>query len=85
MQILIMLHLAECNFRFRIGMTIGPIEESYAVLNKYGMSYQDTNTERVDSLSYGWKKLVDQVRGLRESMSVTASSMEESFCLIVTL
>jgi dynein heavy chain len=45
----------------RIDMTIGPIEETYALLNRYNISFSDGNAERVDSLSYGWKKLMAQV------------------------
>lgn len=46
----------------RIDMTIGPIEESYTVLNKYNILFNDGNAERVDSLTYGWKKISDQVQ-----------------------
>ena len=45
----------------RIDMTIGPIEESYAMLNRYNIFFNDGNAERVDSLSYGWSKLNAQV------------------------
>ena len=47
----------------RVDMTITPIEETYAMLNKYNIFFNDGNAERVDSLSYGWKKLTAQVRG----------------------
>ena len=42
-------------------MTITPIEETYALLNKYNIFFNDGNAERVDTLSYGWKKLIAQV------------------------
>ena len=42
-------------------MTIGPIEEAYALLNRYNIFFNDGNAERVDTLSYGWKKLIAQV------------------------
>ena len=45
----------------KIDMTITPIEESYAMLNKYNIFFNDGNAERVDSLSYGWTKLNAQV------------------------
>lgn len=45
----------------RIDMTITPIEETYAMLNKYNIFFNDGNAERVDTLSYGWKKLIAQV------------------------
>ncbi|XP_034335195.2 dynein axonemal heavy chain 5 isoform X1 [Magallana gigas] len=44
----------------RIDMTITPMEESYAMLNKYNIFFNDGNAERVDTLSYGWKKLIAQ-------------------------
>ena len=46
---------------FRIDMTIGPIEESFALLNKYGLHYSSHDSERVDSLTYSWKKVNSQV------------------------
>lgn len=45
----------------RLDMTISPIEEAYIMLNKYNLSFNDGNAERVDSLAYGWKKLKAQV------------------------
>uniref|UniRef100_A0A672TUF5 Dynein axonemal heavy chain 5 n=1 Tax=Strigops habroptila TaxID=2489341 RepID=A0A672TUF5_STRHB len=44
-----------------IDMTVGPIEESYSVLHKYNLLFQDGNTERVDGLAYAWKNLNTQV------------------------
>lgn len=46
----------------RIDMTITPIEEAYAMLNRYNLVFNDGNAERVDSLSYQWKLLKGQVR-----------------------
>jgi dynein heavy chain len=40
-----------------IDRTIGPIEETYVMLNKYEIFFNDGNPEKVDTLSYGWKKL----------------------------
>ena len=45
----------------RIDMTITPIEEAYVMLNRYNLTFNDGNAERVDSLTYGWKKLMAQV------------------------
>uniref|UniRef100_A0A8C3PI70 Uncharacterized protein n=2 Tax=Charadriiformes TaxID=8906 RepID=A0A8C3PI70_9CHAR len=44
----------------KIDMTVGPIEESYSVLHKYNLLFQDGNTERVDGLAYAWKNLNTQ-------------------------
>ncbi|CAL8402248.1 dynein heavy chain 5, axonemal [Gadus morhua] len=41
----------------RIDATIGPVEESFALLNKHQLSFSDGSAERVDGLSYGWKNL----------------------------
>uniref|UniRef100_A0A8B9FHY9 Dynein heavy chain 5, axonemal n=1 Tax=Amazona collaria TaxID=241587 RepID=A0A8B9FHY9_9PSIT len=43
-----------------IDMTVGPIEESYSVLHKHNLLFQDGNTERVDGLAYAWKNLNTQ-------------------------
>jgi len=45
----------------RIDLTIAPIEEAYAMLGRYGVSFNDGNAERVDSLGYGWRLLRQQV------------------------
>ncbi|KAH3727100.1 hypothetical protein DPMN_053025, partial [Dreissena polymorpha] len=52
----------------RIDMTITPIEEAYAMLNKYNILFNDGNAERVDSLSYGWKKLNTQSREVQDHL-----------------
>uniref|UniRef100_A0A8C8ED16 Dynein axonemal heavy chain 5 n=1 Tax=Otus sunia TaxID=257818 RepID=A0A8C8ED16_9STRI len=44
----------------KIDMTVGPVEESYSVLHKYNLLFQDGNTERVDGLAYAWKNLNTQ-------------------------
>ncbi|XP_031445281.1 dynein heavy chain 5, axonemal-like [Phasianus colchicus] len=41
----------------KIDMTVGPIEESYSVLQRYNLLFQDGNMERVDGLAYAWKNL----------------------------
>ena len=45
----------------RIDMTIGPVEESYALLNRFELYYDDGNSERVDGLAYQWRNLMAQV------------------------
>ncbi|XP_068199657.1 dynein axonemal heavy chain 5 isoform X2 [Antennarius striatus] len=41
----------------RIDFTIGPVEESFALLNKHELLFNDGNAERVDGLTYAWKNL----------------------------
>ncbi|TKS87316.1 Dynein heavy chain 5, axonemal [Collichthys lucidus] len=41
----------------RIDATIGPVEESFALLNKHELLFTDGNAERVDGLTYAWKNL----------------------------
>ncbi|KAM3593194.1 uncharacterized protein V6R79_007624 [Siganus canaliculatus] len=41
----------------RIDAAIGPVEESFALLNKHQLLFNDGNAERVDGLSYAWKNL----------------------------
>ncbi|XP_076808265.1 dynein axonemal heavy chain 5-like [Clavelina lepadiformis] len=47
--------------QIKIDMTIGPVEESYALLNKLELSYNDGNAEKVDGLAYQWKTLLSTV------------------------
>lgn len=47
--------------QIRIDMTIGPIEESYALLNRFELYFDDGNSERVDGLAYQWRNLIAQV------------------------
>ncbi|OXB57017.1 hypothetical protein ASZ78_015603 [Callipepla squamata] len=44
----------------KIDMKVGPIEESYSVLQRYNLLFQDGNTEKVDGLAYAWKNLNTQ-------------------------
>jgi hypothetical protein len=39
-----------------------PPEETYAMLHKYNIFFNDGNAERVDTLSYGWKKLINPLQ-----------------------
>jgi dynein heavy chain, axonemal len=45
----------------RIDMMVMPVEEAYVMLNKFQMTFNDGNAERVDTVSYGWKLLKQQV------------------------
>lgn len=59
---------------FRIDATIGPLEESFSLLNRHELLYGDGNGERVDGLMYAWKNLSDLV-SQREGRHVTGAGM----------
>ncbi|XP_029979746.1 dynein heavy chain 5, axonemal [Sphaeramia orbicularis] len=40
-----------------IDATIGPVDESFALLNKHELFFNDGNAELVDGLTYAWKNL----------------------------
>ncbi|XP_074403128.1 dynein axonemal heavy chain 5 isoform X1 [Zonotrichia albicollis] len=50
----------------KIDMTVGHIEESYSVLHKYNLLFQDENTERGDGLAYAWKNLNTQAQQVED-------------------
>lgn len=51
-----------------IDRTITPIEETYAMLNKYEITFNDGNAERVDSLSYSWKTLNEKAIEIQDHL-----------------
>ena len=52
----------------QIDRTITPIEETYAMLNKYEITFNDGNAEKVDSLAYGWKNLNEKAREVQDEL-----------------
>ncbi|EMP33916.1 Dynein heavy chain 8, axonemal [Chelonia mydas] len=60
----------------KIDMTIGPIEESYALLHKYDLLFKDGNAERVDGLAYAWKNLNAQVLKMQDLLLEVQPSMK---------
>ena len=51
-----------------IEMTIAPIEEAYLILNRFELVFNDGNAERVDSLTYAWKKLIAQAKEVQDNL-----------------
>ncbi|CAF0752391.1 unnamed protein product [Didymodactylos carnosus] len=43
-----------------IDQTITPVEETYVMLYKYEISFNDGNPEKVDALQYAWRKCLQQ-------------------------
>ena len=44
-----------------VDLTLGPIEDAYALLARHALTFNDGNAERVDSLGYSWRLLRQQV------------------------
>jgi len=57
-----------------IDLTIAPIEDAYAMLGRYGLTFNDGNAERVDSLGYGWRLLRQQVNTVTSCLFSCVSS-----------
>ena len=51
-----------------IEMTIGPVEESYALLNRFELTFNDGNQERVDTISYSWKNIKTQAKETQDTL-----------------
>ncbi|XP_075265378.1 dynein axonemal heavy chain 5-like isoform X2 [Convolutriloba macropyga] len=61
--------LMEMRERFiSIEMTIAPIEEAYHILNRFELVFNDGNAERVDSLTYAWRKLIAQAKEVQDNL-----------------
>ncbi|KAM6224385.1 dynein axonemal heavy chain 5 [Rhynchocyon petersi] len=48
---------------------IGPIEESYALLNKYGLLIAKEEMDRVDTLRYMWQKLLTRAGDVQNELA----------------
>uniref|UniRef100_A0A3B4C567 AAA+ ATPase domain-containing protein n=1 Tax=Pygocentrus nattereri TaxID=42514 RepID=A0A3B4C567_PYGNA len=56
----------------RIDATVGPVEESFALLNRHELQFSDGNAERMDSVTYAWKNLkVVQTQNTLEAIHPT--------------
>lgn len=67
----------------RIDGLIGPVEESFALLNRHELHFADGNAEKVDSLTYAWKNLNALVRILR--LSENTAILQQGACLQETV
>lgn len=61
-----------CEAEMWIEATIGPVEETFALLNRHELQFSDGNAERIDTLIYGWKNLKELVRFFK-SLSISVS------------
>ncbi|KAM9637240.1 dynein axonemal heavy chain 5 [Morphnus guianensis] len=52
-----------------IDSQIGPIEESYAMLNKYDLHVAKEETEKVDTLHYAWEKLLVRANEVQNELT----------------
>ena len=66
----------------RIDSTIAPIEESYALLNKFELYFDDGNSERVDGLAYQWRNLLNEVINYGIYMNQDVKHIPNWFCSI---
>lgn len=46
----------------RIDTLIGPVEESFTLLNRHELFFSDGNAEKIDGVMYAWKELHVMVR-----------------------
>ncbi|KAK1345311.1 hypothetical protein QTO34_014022 [Cnephaeus nilssonii] len=51
-----------------IDFQIGPIEESYALLNKYGLLIAKEEMDKVDALRYAWEKLLARASEVQKEL-----------------
>ncbi|XP_025779530.1 dynein heavy chain 5, axonemal [Puma concolor] len=51
-----------------IDFQVGPIEESYALLNKYGLLITKEEMDKVDTLRYSWEKLLTRASEVQNEL-----------------
>ena len=51
-----------------IDQTITPIEETYAIFNRYEIVFNDGKPELVDTLQYGWRKCLQQGKDVQSHL-----------------
>ncbi|KAK5935878.1 hypothetical protein CgunFtcFv8_021195 [Champsocephalus gunnari] len=60
----------------RVDATIGPVEESFALLNKHDLLFPDGNAERVDGLTHAWRNLAALVEQNQNTLVRIQPSMK---------
>ncbi|XP_010139316.1 PREDICTED: dynein heavy chain 5, axonemal-like, partial [Buceros rhinoceros silvestris] len=56
---------------------VGPIEESYAMLNKYDLPVAKEETEKVDTLRYTWEKLLARANEVQNELITLQPNFRE--------
>ncbi|XP_048224317.1 dynein axonemal heavy chain 5 [Perognathus longimembris pacificus] len=54
--------------QIHVDFQVGPIEESYALLNKYGLLVAKEEMDKVDALRYAWEKLLARAGEVRNEL-----------------
>uniref|UniRef100_A0A3B5MKK6 Uncharacterized protein n=1 Tax=Xiphophorus couchianus TaxID=32473 RepID=A0A3B5MKK6_9TELE len=54
--------------QINIDFQVGPIEESYAMLHKYGLSVAKEEVDKVDTLRYTWEKLLSRTTEVQNEL-----------------
>ncbi|XP_063137599.1 dynein axonemal heavy chain 5 isoform X2 [Rattus norvegicus] len=56
---------------------VGPIEESYALLNKYGLLVAKEEMDKVDTLRYAWEKLLARASDVQNELGALQPSFRK--------
>nr|XP_048312992.1 dynein axonemal heavy chain 5 [Myodes glareolus] len=62
---------------------VGPIEESYALLNKYGLLVAKEEMDKVDTLRYTWEKLLARAGDLQNELVTLQPSFRKELIDVV--
>ncbi|KAF5902717.1 dynein heavy chain 5, axonemal-like, partial [Clarias magur] len=65
-----------CEAEIWIEATIGPVEETFALLHRHELQFSDGNAERVDTLTYGWKTLKELVMQTHSTLELIHPTMK---------
>ncbi|XP_032818620.1 dynein axonemal heavy chain 5-like isoform X1 [Petromyzon marinus] len=55
---------------------IGPVEEAFAMLAKYDLTFRDSSADRVDGLAYCWKNLMTQSVQVQNTLVILQPTMK---------